>query len=32
MIQTLVFRQIIKLVEQMDSYIPMPERAIDGDS
>ncbi len=22
---------IIKLVEQMDSYIPMPERAIDGD-
>jgi len=22
---------VIKLVEQMDSYIPMPERAIDGD-
>ena len=21
----------MKLVEQMDSYIPMPERAVDGD-
>jgi elongation factor Tu len=22
---------VVKLVEAMDSYIPMPERAIDGD-